>query len=73
MWEYGIHCRTHAQLGMVHSNEEEIKNLFRSLLLGVQSALQSQNIDISDVRQFLHDIFQGKFPETSIIYYSHPE
>ncbi len=49
---------------MIRSNFDKIKALFSSLVLEVQSALQSQS-DIKDVRQFLTDVFQYDFPETS--------
>ena len=49
---------------MIRSNEEKIKALFSSLVLKVQSALQSQ-IDISTLRDFLITFFECDFPETS--------
>ena len=49
---------------MVRSNVEKIKALFSSLLVKVQSALQSQS-DISNITQFLITFFKCDFPETS--------
>ena len=49
---------------MIRSNVDEIKALFSSLVLKVQSALQSQS-DVSDVRDFLITFFKYDFPETS--------
>ena len=49
---------------MIRSNVEKIKALFSSLMLEVQSALQSTS-DISKVRQFLVTFFKCSFPETS--------
>ena len=50
---------------MIRSNVEKIKTLFSSLLVKVQSALQSQQSDISNVRVFLRDFFKSDLPETS--------
>ena len=49
---------------MIRSNVEEIKAIFSSLVLKVQSALQSQS-DVSNVRDFLITFFKCNFPETS--------
>ncbi|MCG8622647.1 MAG: hypothetical protein MJE68_11715, partial [Proteobacteria bacterium] len=49
---------------MIRSNVEKIKALFSSLMLEVQSALQSQS-DISNVRHFLITFFKCDLPETS--------
>ncbi|MCG8621285.1 MAG: hypothetical protein MJE68_04670, partial [Proteobacteria bacterium] len=49
---------------MIRSNEAKIKALFSSLVLKVQSALQSQS-DVSNVRHFLITFFKYDFPETS--------
>ena len=49
---------------MIRSNVEEIKALFSSLVLEVQSALQSQS-DIRNVRDFLITFFKYDFSETS--------
>ena len=48
---------------MIRSNMNEIKALFSSLVLEVQSALQSQS-DIRKVRHFLITFFKYDFPET---------
>ena len=53
-----------AGMEMIRSNVDEIKALFSSLVLKVQSALQSQS-DISNVRDFLITFFKFDFPETS--------
>ena len=53
-----------AGVEMVRSNEEKIKALFSSLVLKVQSALQSQS-DTSTLRDFLITFFKCNFPETS--------
>ena len=57
------HCNF-AGVEMIRSNKEKIKALFSSLVLKVQSALQSQS-DISNVRDFLITFFKCDFPETS--------
>ena len=49
---------------MIRSNLEEIKAVFSSLVLEVQSTLQSQS-DVSNVRDFLITFFKCDFPETS--------
>ena len=49
---------------MIRSNVDEIKALFSSLVLKVQSALQSQS-DIRNVRKFLTTFFKYDFSETS--------
>jgi hypothetical protein len=49
---------------MIRSNVNKIKALFSSLVLKVQSALQSQS-DVSNVRDFLITFFKCDFPETS--------
>jgi hypothetical protein len=49
---------------MIRSNVDEIKALFSSLVLEVQSALQSQS-DVRNVRRFLITFFKYDFPETS--------
>ena len=49
---------------MIRSNVNEIKALFSSLVLEVQSALQSQS-DIRKVRHFLITFFKCDFPETT--------
>ena len=48
---------------MIHSNVDEIKALFSTLVVEVQSALQSQS-DIRKVRHFLITFFKCNFPET---------
>ena len=48
---------------MVHSNEEEIRALFASLLVSVQTALKKNN-DLDDVRQFLVTFFHCDFSTT---------
>ena len=57
------HCNC-AGVEMIRSNVEKIKALFSSLMLEVQSALQSQS-DISNVRHFLITFFKCDLPETS--------
>ena len=54
----------HAGVEMIRTNVENIKALFSSLLVKVQSALQSQS-DVSNVRHFLITFFKYDFPETS--------
>ena len=49
---------------MIRSNEARIKALLSSLVLKVQSALQSQS-DISNVRDFLITFLECDFPETT--------
>ena len=49
---------------MIRSNVEEIKAIFSSLVLQVQSAFQSQS-DTSTLRDFLITFFKCDFPETS--------
>ena len=49
---------------MIRSNVDEIKAHFSSLILKVQSALQSQS-DIRNVRHFLITFFKYDFSETS--------
>ena len=49
---------------MIRSNVDDIKALFSSLVLEVQSALQSQS-DIRNVRDFLNTFFRHNFSETS--------
>ena len=49
---------------MIRCNMEEIKAIFSSLVLKVQSALQSQS-DTSSLRDFLITFFKCDFPETS--------
>ena len=53
-----------AGVEMVRSNEARITAHFSSLVLKVQSALQSQS-DVSNVRDFLITFFKYDFPETS--------
>ena len=48
---------------MIRSNVDEIKALFSTLVVEVQSALQSQS-DIRRVRHFLITFFKCNFPET---------
>ena len=57
-------CCNSAGVEMIRSNEEKIKALFSSLVLKVQSALQSQS-DTSTLRDFLITFFKCDFPETS--------
>ena len=57
-------CYNSAGVEMIRSNEEKIKALFSSLVLKVQSALQSQS-DTSILRDFLITFFKCDFPETS--------
>ena len=49
---------------MIRTNVEKIKALFSSLLVKVQSSLQSQS-DISNVRHFLITFFKFDLPETT--------
>ena len=58
-----LHCN-YAGMEMIRSNEARIKAHFSSLVLKVQSALQSQS-DVSNVRDFLITFFKHDFPETS--------
>ena len=55
---------TCAGMEMVRSNQARIKAHFSSLVLKVQSALQSQS-DVSNLRDFLITFFKHNFPETS--------
>ena len=59
-----IQCCNCAGVEMIRSNEAKIKALFSSLVLKVQSALQSQS-DIRKVRHFLITFFKCDFPETT--------
>ena len=56
----------HAGVDMIRTNVKKIKALFSSLLVKVQSSLQSQG-DISNIRDFLITFFKCDFPETSNI------
>ena len=53
-----------AGVEMIRSNVEEIKAIFSSVVLKVQSTLQSQS-DTSTLRDFLITFFKCDFPETS--------
>ena len=53
-----------AGMEMIRSNEVEIKAVFSSLLLEVQSSLEATS-KIAVVRQFLLTLFQCSLPETS--------
>ena len=48
----------HAGVAMICSNEERIKAMFSALLLNVQDALQSKDVNINKVRQFLVNFLQ---------------
>ena len=51
---------------MIRSNEEEIKAIFSSLLLNVQSTLELET-SVDNVKQFLITFFKCDFPKTSDI------
>ena len=49
---------------MIRSNEEKIIALFSALLLNVRRALQSHNVEVDDVRQFLVSFFKKDLADT---------
>ena len=61
----------HIDLAVIKSNEEEIKAQFSLLLINVKKELKSENIDVSDVYEFLVNFFQKDdcFPSATMITY----
>ena len=60
-----------AGVAVIRSNEEKIKAMFSALLLNVQDALQSKDIIVNRVRQFLVNFLQCEdiLPEVTSTFY----